>query len=431
MKRNILFLSLFVALVVTPCLAEKDVSSLASSWGGGSQATCKAHVVDLLNTGSEVVYNNANALPCIGYSRKEGCQDRKTNNEYDDEYITLMMLAKEVNSHGALFCPIQVVARNSRKEPAWLKYQNNPDDAAKCSWLCQEGWTGVQCMDPVNESTRYSDEQRDDTLFQPQNYDTIAAYKPTNNYNTNVPSFFGISTAGCGHNDSDAEEHMTSLMIVGWLSSGHGAYARLITARSAMEGWKDNTSWPVLYPATDNKPILVCKNGYKPNTQKTDCIPLPTPASDVQQEGSAGTAGDGTPIDTVAPVTEASLCPGWQETFSDQLHEFYKGDNATCYVYRCKTPGFGFADDRKVQCVECTTSARNGIDNTTGKCVKCNSGEIFNSSLNRCKKLKQVTRDQLLYGNKAATASNPCWQKTISEYTDCVLGKTAGTLISK
>ena len=431
MKRNILFLSLFAALVATPCLAEKNVSNLASSWGGGSQKTCQSHTIDLLNSDGGAVYSNTNALPCIGYSRSEGCQERKTNNKWDDEYVTLMMLAKDVNSHGALFCPIQIVARNARKEPAWLKYQNNPDDTTKCTWLCQEGWSGAQCMDPISESTRYADEQRDDTLFQPQNYDTITAYKPTNNFNTNVPSFFGISKAGCGHNDSEAEEHMTSLMIVGWLNNGHGAYARLVTARSYEEGWKDNTSWPVLYPASESKPVLVCKNGYKPNTQKTDCVPIPTPDSDVPEENSAGITVDGVTIDTVAPVTETNLCFGWQETFNDEIHEFYKGDNATCYVYRCKTPGFGFADDRKVQCIECTSNTRSGIDSSTGKCVKCNNGEIFDSSLNRCKKLKQITRDQLLYGNKPATASNPCWQKLGSEYADCVLNKASTTSTDK
>ncbi|MBR4475864.1 MAG: hypothetical protein IKP05_04295 [Alphaproteobacteria bacterium] len=420
MKKSTLFLSLFTALMTTSSFAEKDVSSLAGDWGGGSQKTCNAHVIDLLNKDSGAVYNTANALPCIGYSRKEGCQSRKTNNEYSDEYITLMMLAKEVNSHGALFCPVQILARNERKNPAWLKYQDNPNnDISKCTWLCQGGWSGVQCMDPVNTNTRYSDEQRDDTLLQPQNYDSIAAYKPTDNYNTNVPAFFGVSTAGCGHNDSDAEEHMTSLMIVGWLNNGHGAYARLVVARSAMEGWKDNTSWPVLYPVDGNMPTLVCKIGYMPNTQKTDCIPIPAPGSD-----TAGNDDNGTTIDTSAPVTEASLCEGWKEGFSDELHEFYKGNNATCYVYRCKMPGFGFADDRKVQCVDCTSGTRNGVDNITGKCIKCNSGEIFDTNINGCKKLKKITKDQLLYGNKSANDTDPCWQKFGTEYTQCVLSKT-------
>lgn len=477
-KKNALFLSLLVVLSATNCFAWENVTKWREAWGGKtpdaitsynrggayqlpgtSIPACSANVLDLLNAGSNTVYNGVNTTACIGFSRDKDCDPRATNGGgWDDEYVTLMMIATTLEEHGAQFCPVQVLSKNKNKKNSWIKFQDNPfNDTSKCAWLCQKGWTGSKCGTAVKEGMKTD---VDAIELKPANFSDIKVYDASDRYNTYIPTFEGWDDKTCGQTP---EEHGIVLAVVGWLNSGHGAFVRQIVVRAHHDGSKNMKSDPYFYPAQNTVPMLVCKNGYKPNDQETDCVLINPPLTcesgyKPNEEGTdcvlinphltcesgyepneEGTdcvlitdTGSGTTTDGSAPVSETSLCTGWRDSFNEDIHEFYKGSDSNCYVYRCKTPGFGFADDRKVQCVDCTSSVRNGIDTVTGKCIKCSSGEIFDTRLNRCKKLKQISMDQLLYGNKSATSTDkPCWQMFGDEYTDCVLNKAPTTTSSK
>ncbi len=372
-----------------------DASGLNTSWGGAWINACGTNA----------------ARGCIGVSQGAECNTWRHNARYhSDEFMIQMMIAVEVGSHGAKFCPTQAEGRNKNKSNAWTEYTDlSKGNDSLCVWLCKPGYTGPKCELEVSEATTC-----DPSLLLRKNYSNItrAAYG-TNNEGA-VAMFASGHYKGCAKHKK--QEHDLILVIWRWLDSGHGAFARQVIMRSERRGWSDMESTATIYPANGSEDILVCKNGYKPNANNTDCVEISSTA-----------------------CKEAQLCGGWAG-FDEAAHLFKHIPEKQCYEYRCLEPGYGFVSEDNRTCQECVTDARNGVDPTTGACVKCATGEIYKTVNNRgtCEKAAMFAKDEMKYGKGQTKNTNEkvgeqCWPLTIpDDFKTCIFsGKFTGSVVDK
>ena len=216
-----------------------NVSHLRNEWGGGKMLRCGIHM--LLNN-----------LPdaCIGVSSGENCATYKLNaRNYSDEFMVLMMVARDINEHGAYFCPTQVEGKNKNKSHAWTEYA---DAHGPCHWLCKNGWGGDRCQTQVPEDC-------DATRIQKSDYANIGRVASGSNIENAVVMFDRAITDKCGLHGT--QEHDNILAIVRYAPGGHGAFVRQMIVRSERDGWGDMKSTATVYLAEGSQEILVCKPG--------------------------------------------------------------------------------------------------------------------------------------------------------------------------
>lgn len=374
--------------------------AFADNWGAGSVQTCGTNEI----AGTEA---------CIGESVNSGCASwTMKSRQYDDEFAILMMVAREINDHGARFCPTQVEGHNKNKGKAWTEYSDAASGStASCVWLCQSGWTGDRCSVPATSSVSC-----DASLLKRENYSGVKRVASGANikgslpmFGTNAKGVAGIlnasaTLAACGVHKT--QEHNMILAINRWLPSGHGAFVRKMVVRAERRGWKNMESTATVYPASNSADILVCKNGYQANANGSDCIEINANVCRLQQS-----------------------CDGWTD-YNEKLHTFVQQSNQNCYQFRCTETGKAFASEtNRGTCVECVSGLRTGVSPTTGACVKCDVGLIFSANATSsgfCVATNSYSNVDLQYGrgrtkNSELDIDKQCWTMTDPvEYEKCV-----------
>lgn len=386
---NKVFLSLMVVLFTSPAFAatgkSNAVAKLLTTWGGGSTSWCGAHALKDV---------------CIGATKTCSNKTMYARN-YTDEWALHMMVAVDVNEHGAYFCPIQVEAKNKNKKNAWTEYAQlgSPTD---CKWLCKDGYSGDKCsVAPGGGTTCNSVE------FKRDNYNGFKRLVSGANIEDKIAMFVWNQYHGCGLNKG--QEHDVVLAITRWTPGNHGAFVQPVVVRAEREGWKDMVSWPNVYFLTGATEKLVCMDGYQPNAGVTDCVAI-----------------------SENICAEAKSCPGWTG-FDESLHTFVMPDGKNCFEFRCKGENQAFASATDRSCIECTTSLRGGVSPVDGTCVKCDSGKVFNnkatSTSTHCGDAYAYTKTDMQYGKGKTKNNNPepddqCWTKTETDvYRTCVTGE--------
>lgn len=397
MMMNKVFLSLMMFLFVSPAFAvtgkSDSVTSLFPVWGGGNWSSCGSHALE----GSEA---------CIGETKD--CKTEKMNARvYPDEYALQMMVAVNVNQHGAYFCPIQVEAKNKDKGDAWTEYAMIGSTTG-CKWLCKDGYSGSECsVAPGNTKTCNPDP------FTRDYYDKLKRVASGANVENSIAMFLRNQYNDCGV--SKEQEHDGILAITRWAPGGHGAWVQPLIVRAQRRGWskKKNppegmVSWPAIYYFTGATEILACVDGYKPNAGGTDCVAI-----------------------NEAICAEAKTCPGWTG-FDEGLHTFVMPSGKDCFEFRCKGENQAFASTTDRSCIECPTNSRGGMSSVDGTCVKCEAGKVFNnkatSTATHCGEAIAYTKSDMQYGKGKTKNNNPdvaqqCWTMTETDaYRECVTG---------
>lgn len=362
-----------------------DVRSMTSAWGGGSIGVCQEHQLDGDNA---CIGETADCAPQVMYAR-----------DYTDEYGLLMLVAMQVNQHGAKFCPIQIEGKNKDSGPAWTEYA---EAGKNCLWLCKDGFTGDECRQSVSSSLKSCD----NTILGPSNYSHIKRIQSGTNIEGRVARFERDKKNGCGVHET--QEHDMILVVSRWLPSGHGAWVQQMVVRARRKGWSPMISWAAIYPATGADQILTCKNGYKANAAGDDCEP----------------------VDWALCEKGAAFCSGWSVSGFDENTMAMELDSANnCYQYRCIENGYAFGSGVSRRCVPCTTNMRGGVSPADGTCVACALGSLFNAdaaATGYCSAAISYNRQEMLYGRGQTKATNPtfdnqCWPIfDIDEYRACV-----------
>ena len=379
-----IFTSLLVVLSVAPAFAE-NASKLLSEWGGGDWAWCGSHAFE-------------SSEACIGATKSCKIKSMYARN-WTDEYAFHMMVALEINEHGAKFCPIQIEGKNKNKKNAWTEYAQI-GDTTKCKWLCKDGWSGENC------ATAQSDVKTCNTVeFKRSDYDNLKRQASGANIESSIAWFNWARDNGCGLNKS--QEHDSILIITRWAPGGHGAWVQPVIVRAQREGWKNMISWPVVYPRAGSSEVLACIDGYMPNTNRTDCVPIDPNV-----------------------CAAARACSGWDTGFDEASYMFVMREGQSCFEYRCKGENMAFVSATDRSCIECPTSLRGGASPVDGTCVKCNSGRVFNNTAkttsDHCGEAVAYTKTDMQYGKGQTKNSNPdpknqCWTQTETDvYRECV-----------
>lgn len=416
------FFVIFLGLYTTAAVAvdnnigwktQEDVSAYSEGWGGGTFTnSCGGQWDQLLSNG-----DSSKKIPniCIGESEKycgtavpkcDGYTFEKDTflqaREYTDEASVILMAAKDVDSNCGVFCPIQVEAKNKRKQDAWTEYVLLSDN---CEYLCRNGFQADNNKGKCDPSD-----------FSKEGYSEIKAKKvAAAAYNEWMALFDRDISQFCDLNTR--QRHDVILGVVEWLDSGHGAWVQQLVVRARRTCWKEWVSWPVIYPKDGAQRVLVCKVGYQPNSGNTDCVAIDE-----------------------AVCEAAAACTGWTTGFDSGFHKYIFSDDDNCYEYRCKESGFAFVSDTDRTCTQCVKNARQGIDKN-GLCVECPVGKIINDKTvenfdsktgdidSVCDVTGMLTKTDLQYGSgktksTAGDLDTQCWTKgDVAEYEKCVIGK--------
>ena len=386
--------------------------NLQVAWGNGYMNTCQGHAIEMT---SEDYANGKGA--CIGESRKDNCRaNLAKHNEYTDEGVILMLVAQNLTTTGVYLCPTQVEARNERKGDSWTRYRDlTNNDASQCVWLCKDVYMGPKCEEPVTESTACIIPEG--SAFNAKSFDKYKIKDSGDDITSKIILFDKNEPNACGHNKG-YDKHDMFLALIDWDPGEHGAFVQEVVIRPDRSNWKDWDSVPFIYPAQSSQSILVCQSGYRPNVSKTRCELIETQACKDAQKAAQEKEED-----------DENSGTGQQENGdSDTTQEETKvilNEEGKLEVV-CREIGYGFAPGTK-ECIKCEYIPLRTGKNAKGECVTCPVGTVFdinNTTNNNCSAAKKLTKDMLLYGIKASSASDPCWQKPNSEYTNCVLGKS-------
>lgn len=409
--KNITLLSLIGAVFgMSDAMAAKIKvdDSIRSAWGAPAS----------LVKGFE---HNLNAEACVGdkplcapwVNGKAGNIKGKEGTATDSGSV-LMLVAHDMNEHGAKFCVTQVQVSNydrdaacfiwawgvNQKGKVYTTYYSPTGAATDCFWLCKDGHYGDMCSS-TTPSTAYDTEVLNADRF--KGYKRITSASAQNIEDT-IPMFYMNDYAPSNYKDHDGFEHDMFLGITRWTTGGHGAWVAPVSLRSGAHtkaedsgcGYEDLaiTSTPILQLAANE--TLVCMDGYHHNAAKTDCIPF---SKQVEEESNA--------------LKEDKFCLGYDGYDSSWHTTRLNGD---CYEYRC-IAGYGFKSATDHTCVECAGEPmRFGIA-PNGVCVICPTGTYFDANATgagHCPTSIKISSEQL---------AGDCWHKTnLDEYKSCVLG---------
>ncbi len=397
MKLKIAFLVAYVCSVSAVLAGGgNDVSKFRANWGGGTMTYCSGDSAPNMHDvciGEDTCGSNWDAVQASGDSRHDRAR--------------LMMVATKVTEHGAQLCPVQVEARRAAgcgKESEWTTYVKAGDD---CVWLCQDGWTGPEC------DTEYANAYTcDNTKLQRSDYSSVKRVASGANIENEIAMFDFNKYHWCigAHKNKYTRnaEHDMILAISGWLPSGHGAYVQQMVVHAR---WFDGAmcnQFSALYisPAANSSRVLVCKDGYRPNAQKNDCI-------EINSE----------------KCLYDVMCDGYTSGFDETKYKRKYNSSGRCFKFTCLTDGQAFASSTNKTCVDCVTDLRNGVSERDGTCVRCSVGQIFDGATSTCVAAQGYTKTDMQYGagnsrNSVGKLDSQCWTKTTTaEYVECVKQK--------
>ena len=340
MKQFTLFCVAVCGLVVMPAMAT-DASKFASDWGA-SMKKCPTH---------NFTSSNGCLSNCSGKSNGKN-----------------MMVARAVNSHGAKFCLTYVNSlRNNSSQKPWTEYHQGVGlNDSSCVWLCKPGWGGDECNTSTSSGTLSS--TCDNTTVKKSTYDgksnacTDSASKnvtcSTSSVESSVSFLVKSDKYDCSNNPFGGSEktanykmeHDVVLAITGWTTSGHGAFVQPTVVWAWCQKNKNDGNCKVAIAPQSSKTLL-CKDGYKPNSGKTDC------------EAINGYVCQG-----------IKDCSGWSVSrFKGSSYKtvVVNQNGGSCTQYRCATANYGFSGDpiSNSTCRACTGQYEK-VSDTNGQCVE-------------------------------------------------------------
>lgn len=430
-----MFLSvMFLSVFVTPAAFAANVASdtLRLAWFAPGSAMGQDTDFEH-DSGPDGQYAGYLAKSCIGQSLdncavwvkgspdKDMSKNRGTNS---DEGAILMLVARKMNSRGAYFCPTQIQAGNrdltwfdwgygcaqTSKASSWTSYYSPKGAESECFWLCKDGYYGEECQYQTPQECSYGSVLR-------SHFDGFKIATSGSDIDADIPMFYRGTWKNAWSDRDSGEEYDTILAVTDFTATGNGAFVAPIAVRAyKYEYWKrtDRGTCPdrkyvsTPYLKKESSSTLVCKDGYKPNADKSDCEP--TDMCAIQEAELKQRA--------IAP------CSGFDK-FNETLHtKIYAGDGS-CYKYKCTNVLSGFKSITDHSCVDCTGRASDIAPNNV--CITCPLGTRFDYASEDkgfCIKSETISKKELLYGKDGqltTDVSKQCWTFTDGEkYTNCV-----------
>ena len=393
-SNNKIFLFLFLCVLV-PCGAfasGKDISALKASWKNPKMSYC--YWSDLKNATIGKDKDTCKGGYSIDNNTPSQCSLDGSN------MGVLMLVARDVNEHGAYFCPTTIHAKHRSQGNAWTLYAEPAQGTQSCYWLCKTGYSGDHCGKTTSDGC-------DSVPLKRSDFDNLTMSNSPQ-VETSISMFHLGERDSCDVNYN--QEHDMILAVSDWLPSGHGAWATPFVVRARREAYDNDKSGVEVWAA--GEATLLCKNGYTANAAENDCVAI--------DEAACGLT---------------KMCENWPSILFDTTTMVleYNSDEG-CYKYRCRESGYAFLSSEDKTCQPCATNLRGGVLEDDGTCVICDVGKIFDSnavSTGFCSETVAYDKRVLQYGkgkDKHTDIAQQCW--TILEPTDyinCVKGNTTAT----
>lgn len=314
---------------------------------------------------------------------------------YDDEFGLVGLIANKIVEHGGYFCPYQLQCANKRKKKrSWTEYYRPTGfNSNKCAWLCETGYSGTNCL-PASTTTSYCD--------------------TTQQTKTGDGKYAGLKMKTSGGRDGMVESEIIGFeqkgsdpecdVILGVVKfMDHGVIAAPLKACCGRDNWKNVDSFVNSLGIVGDQKIL-CAPGYKPNSAQSDCEPIDADACATQN---------------------LSFCSGFERAgYDSSIHTIQ--EDGGCVKYFCSESGKAFASASSTACEECSTGVKGGSNPKNGTCVKCETGQYFDSDAGTCKTAAAYTTIELQYGkgktkNTNSNVATQCWTLVDpAEYAACV-----------
>lgn len=447
-------LIIFVMIILCSANAYAwDASSYADAWGApATVSTCGSQDLVAASIGADRacgVYGAENDYPEGDMCNLWYSPCRVNESKYVHGYS--MLIARELNENGAYFCPTVV---GSNKKGGWELSKTGDDkpyvtiyretaavNAQSCFWVCKSGFHGDGCQETTANLCDTKSISRAD--WDDEKYEIV---KASQNVEDEVAMFANATDecgATCRSTGCSPREHDIVLAVSDWLTDGHGVKVQPFVIMASYDpgkvrirnkkysnrsdacrsgnyrGWNYGPGRVTVYAV--GTPTILCKTGYRPNFQNDDCIPV-----------------DETVCNVTAAIEGGTTCDSKNEqyasfdAFDSSTMEMHYFDADSCYGVLCSQAGYGFNPQTGVaECIDCgLTDIRNGIDNY-GRCVRCNTGQIFNSATGKCVSAVALDWNRLKYGpNKSEQTpiNQQCWtQPDQYSYSDCVWGNSEST----
>lgn len=375
--KNKLIAILFISLTfVLPANAITVVSGARSWWGYTSRDT----------TGSAGDFMLAGSL---GKGSMHGT--------FSDEWAVVGVIAQKIVEHGGYFCPYQIQCANkNRKAETWtMYYYPNGFGSVGCSWVCEPGYAGANCLSQSSTPSVY------DTKI----YGTGSGQK-----------FGGLSLKTTGGSADQKESEVSGFdqfgsdpesdILLGVLKFGqHGVVAGPVKVTCGRSGYKDAQSYVAAIGVVTGSQKLLCANGYKANDTGSDCVPISA---------------------DVAATQTVKFCDGFtQSGYKSDTHSLEQASGCSKYFCTDKTKAFPKTGD--FSCVDCSASVKGGVSKINGQCVQCQTSQYFDSVTSTCKSAIMYTKIELQYGrgkarDTAGDLMKQCWTLAApADYKKCVM----------
>ncbi|HNY25301.1 MAG TPA: hypothetical protein PKJ33_02010 [Alphaproteobacteria bacterium] len=317
---------------------------------------------------------------------------------FDDEWAIAGMVAQKIVEHGGYFCPYQIQCENTnRKRHSWTNYYYpNGSGTVGCSWICEPGYGGMNCL---SQSTSPS-------VCDTKIYGISAGQK-----------FGGLSlkTSGGSSNGKESEvsgfdqfgDDPESDVLLGILKFGqHGVVVGPVKVTCGRSGWDSAHSYVSAVGTVAGTQKLLCANGYKANSDSTDCIAI---------------------SEDICATQNTKFCDGFAKTgYSSAIHSLEQSSG--CAKFFCTDATKAFAKLNDYSCVDCSVSIKGGVSKINGLCVQCQTGQYFDKVTSSCKTASAYTKVDLQYGksktkNTVSDLTKQCWiLVNPSDYKKCTLG---------
>lgn len=415
--RNLYFLSFFMITLgcFYPCYGKNIDKALLSGWGVSNLSLKDIKCRDF----------NLPVTACVGNGEcsKKGNQGLGVSKGNKEQHAVLLLLAHEVNAHGAKFCATQVQAsRNIVGDKPWIRYYWPDGNQQQCFWVCSDGYGGEECEE--SNSSKVDSSILSQSTFSSLKLAVDSSINIMKIDETRYPPIASkiafVYPDGeklyCGPPITIKTEHNAFIGVVDYTPDGHGVITQAMVAHPSTS--RAGNREVHIEVTTFGSERVLCKSGYKPSGES--CV-LTNPST----SGSGTTSGE-------AESSEADLiCNGWDNTdfITNKNYKKYYPEGMDCYQFRCADESMGFTSLTDFTCIQCISSKQKGI-NTDGICITCEGNQMFDTETKRCREPVVVSTQELIYGKSGTPSANTdldnqCWTKLeSSDYVNCFEGSS-------
>ena len=386
MHKNI-FVGFMALCVASPAFADEVNSEIATSWENPAIQECRTEFE------SDFCIQNV-------------CKNENNINVY---------LAKTISQNGVEFCPgmfdYERPANSNRPYlKGWYAKGKGHDD---CFWLCKEGFGGKNCSVDYSTGAQTCDAVEIEK-FITNSDDTGSAldFDYFKKVHKDCSSKKITTWDGATWKEANKDSYHYSTLGIKKLLA-HGAIVQPITARAA--GKRNNKGTGVVIVTAIGADFhLLCKNGYKPNADNSDCVPIDAVLCDA------------TPI-----------CDGWDHAVFKDTKTYKRKNVDGCIQYRCAQSDYGFAGDPRSEdsareCIKCSADGYYSVLLDDGRCEMSpledgkgveydENGDVVQFELEKTRKRDMINKTD---GNK------PCWQYMVEDeekFRNCLSSGTSSS----